>query len=75
MLHRSSQLRNSSVFTNFHSDSSAPARSATGEYGTVPERPGGNEEQSSRNEEQTKNTFGVGPSIIQAMRSQINCSY
>ena len=41
----SSQLRNSSVSTHSHSDSSAATNSATRIYGTVPERPGRNEEQ------------------------------
>ena len=43
----SSQLRNSSVLTHSHSDSSAATSSATGEHGTVPERPSRNEEQNS----------------------------
>ena len=41
----SSQLRNDSVFTHFHSYSRTATSSATIEYGTVPEQPSKNEEQ------------------------------
>ena len=44
-----SQLRSDSVFTHFHSHSRTATRSATSEYGTVPERPSRNEELNSRN--------------------------
>ena len=67
----SGRLRSSSVFTPFRFDSSAATSSATSEYGTVPERPSRNEEQSSIKEERTKNTLSSGQNILQLMRSKI----
>ena len=75
MLCRSGQLRSSSVFTHFDSDSSAATSSARIEYGTVPERPFKNEEQSNINEEWTKNKRRSGPNCIKMMRSKIRCTF
>ena len=44
----SSQLRNDSVFTHFHSSSRTAKSSGTNEYGTVLERPSRNKEQNSK---------------------------
>ena len=49
------QLRKGSVATHFILLSSTTASSARGGYVAVPERPSGNEEPISRNEEQTRN--------------------
>ena len=63
-----SQLRNSSVFTHFHFDSSAARSSATKKYGTVPELPGSNEEQDSIN---VSKRCAVKPDIHFNMKSWI----
>ena len=49
MLYQHGQLRNSSVFTHFHSYSSTATSSASNKWRTVPERIGQNEEQTSTN--------------------------
>ena len=71
----SSQLRSSSIFTHFHSDSRVATISTTSEYGTVPKRPGGNEVQSSMNEERTRNEPSSGPKFYWAMRSEMKYVY
>ena len=48
-------MGNSSVLTRSYSDSSAATSNATNENGTVLERPSGNEEQSSIDEQRTMN--------------------
>ena len=55
MLPYDGQLRNSSVFTHFHSDSHTVTIKATSEYVTVPEPPSRNKEPTIRKEEQTRN--------------------
>ena len=55
MLRHDGHLRNSSVFTHFHSDSSAATSTALIKYEIILQRPGRNEEPTSRNEENTKN--------------------
>ena len=63
----SSQLRNDSVFTHFHSCSRTATGSATNEYGTVPERPIRNEEQNSK----TSGKPSTGPKWSKLMMKYI----
>ena len=62
-------------FSHFQSYCSAVTSSATSEYRTVPERPSRNEEQSSIDEERTRNTPSSGPNIIQIKRSKITWTF
>ena len=66
-----SQLRNSSVFPHFHSDSNGATSGDTREYETVPERPSRNEEQNRIN---VSKRCPVGPDVHFSMKPWIPCN-
>ena len=65
----SSQLRNSSVFTHTHSESSAATSSATRKYGNFPEQLGGNEQNSIN----VSKRCTVSPDFYFSMKPWIYC--
>ena len=73
MLCYDGQLRSSSVFTHFHSDSSTATRSDTSKYRSVPERPSRNQEPTSSNEEQTTNVPSSYLVLPQNLLSELIC--
>ena len=62
-----SQLRKSSVSTHFRIDSSA----ATSKFGTIPERPGGNDEHDSVN---VSKRHAVRPEVQYSLKTSIPCN-
>ena len=64
------EIQNSSVFNHSHSDDSAATSSATRKYGTVPERPGRNEEQDKIN---VSKRCAVRPDVHFIMKPRIPC--
>ena len=66
----SSQLKNDSVFTHFHSNSSAATSSATRKNGIIPERPCRIEEQNSINVSEPR---AVRPDVHFSTKSWISC--
>ena len=67
MLCYDGQLRNNSIITEFHTDSSAATGSDTSNDGTVPEP-------TSRNEEQTRNAPSSYLVLTQKLLSELICT-